>query len=400
TALDLSKFNTKNVSDMRGVFSGCKSLKSLDLSSFNTSAVKKMNQLFENVPLVSLTLGDAFRFVGDDSKLPVPAALNAGDKLTGKWIKKNRGSYPQSPGGFMKYYGKNELTAGTYVAEIEAPLLWGDAPWTFDKNTGTLTIESGRLVKSDTSPWKRDDDKKIDGTKIKKIIFTGPVLAPEDSTELFRRLTSLTEFENLTYLDTSEVTNMDKMFYDCYDLKQLDLSNFNTSNVTSIVDMFFYCVSLKSLDLSKFDTKKMTDMTGLFKTCTGLKTLDLSSFNTLSKPKMTDMFNDTVLSSLTLGNEFRFIKDDSHLSNPAALTPGDLKREGNYLTGNWIKKDNQSAPYDTQKFMTNYGKGDLKAGTYVAETKALLWGDAPYAFDSDTGVLTISQGTLDKTENA
>ncbi|WP_411800639.1 BspA family leucine-rich repeat surface protein, partial [Lactococcus paracarnosus] len=81
--------------------------------------------------------------------------------------------------------------------------------------------------------------------------------------ELFRRLTSLTEFENLTYLDTSEVTNMDKMFYDCYDLKQLDLSNFNTSNVTSIVDMFFYCVSLKSLDLSKFDTKKMTDMTGL-----------------------------------------------------------------------------------------------------------------------------------------
>src|SRR5574337_360910 len=398
-SLDLSKFDTKNVTDMTGLFFNCDKLKTLDISGFNTIKKPIMTDMFDKTILSSLTLGNDFRFVGDDSNLPAPAALNTADELTGKWIKVNRGSYPQSPGGFMRQYGKNELTAGTYVAEIKAPLLWGDAPYTFDEDTGTLTIESGRLVKSNQSPWKRDDDKKIDGTKIKKIILTGPVLAPEDSKELFRKLTSLTEIENLTYLDTSEVTTMDKMFYDCYNLKKLDLSNFNTSNVTIIAYMFFYCVSLESLDLSKFDTKIVTDMSGLFQACKKLKTLDLSGFNTLSKPKMTDMFNDKILSSLTLGNDFRF-ETDANLPVPVAFTPGDFKRDGKYLTDKWTKKDNQSAAYDTQRFMTFYGKDDLTAGTYVAEIKPLLWGDAPLAFDSDTGLLTINSGTLGEFDTA
>ena len=388
-SLDLSKFDTKKMTDMTGLFKSCKRLKTLDLSGFNTANVTTMKDMFNETILSSLTLGDEFRFIGDDSNLPKPTVLNDGDKLTGKWIKKNRGSYPQSPGGFMRQYGKNELTAGTYVAEIEAPLLWGDAPYTFDENTGTLTIESGRLFKSDTSPWKRDDDKKIDGTKIKKIILTGPVLAPEDSTELFNNLTNLTEFENLTYLDTSEVTDMSRMFYDCYGLKELDLSNFNTSNVSSIADMFFYCVSLETLDLSKFDTKKMTDMTGLFKACQKLKTLDLSGFNITNTPTMTDMFKDTILSSLTLGDEFRFVGTDCNLPKPAALTPGEQ------LTGKWIKQNRGSYAHSPQGFMREYGKNDMTAGTYVAEIKSpFRWGDAPWTFDKNTGTLTIESGQL------
>ncbi|MCJ1994402.1 BspA family leucine-rich repeat surface protein, partial [Lactococcus piscium] len=395
-SLDLSKFNTKNMTDMTELFQSCKKLKTLDLSGFDTENVKKMAGMFNDTILSSLTLGDAFRFVGENSaNLPKPTARNAGEELTGKWIKENRGSYPQSPAGFMQKYGTKDLTAGTYVAEIKAPRLWGDAPWTFDKNTGTLTIESGRLTKSNESPWKRTDDDKIDGTKIKKIIFTGPVLAPEDSTELFRKLTSLTEFENLTYLDTSDVTNMTGMFYDCYHLKQLDLSSFNTEKVTRMVDMFFYCSSLESLDLSNFETSRVTDMSGLVKACQKLKTLDLSRFSTLYEPKMKDMFKDTALSSLTLGNYFRFVGGtDVNLSQ----SQSQALREGIYLTGRWFKKGRPSFTYTVDDFTTNYGKDNLRAGTYIAETKPLLWGEAPYTFDTDTGVLTVNPGNLDVTE--
>ena len=45
-SLDLSNFNTQNVTDMSNMFSGCKSLISLDLSNFNTQNVTDMSNMF------------------------------------------------------------------------------------------------------------------------------------------------------------------------------------------------------------------------------------------------------------------------------------------------------------------------------------------------------------------
>ena len=46
TALDLSSFDTSEVSYMRGMFYSCKSLIALDLSSFDTSKVMNMGEMF------------------------------------------------------------------------------------------------------------------------------------------------------------------------------------------------------------------------------------------------------------------------------------------------------------------------------------------------------------------
>ena len=46
--LDLSSFNTQNVTDMKCMFADCYSLQSINLSSFNTQKVKFMNSMFEN----------------------------------------------------------------------------------------------------------------------------------------------------------------------------------------------------------------------------------------------------------------------------------------------------------------------------------------------------------------
>lgn len=44
--LDLSKFDTSKVIDMSGMFSGCSDLKTIDLSKFNTSEVTNMSGMF------------------------------------------------------------------------------------------------------------------------------------------------------------------------------------------------------------------------------------------------------------------------------------------------------------------------------------------------------------------
>ena len=65
-------------------------------------------------------------------------------------------------------------------------------------------------------------------------------------------MNNLTKVTNISYLNTSSVTNMAYMFHICNKLTSLDVSGFNTSNVTDMQSMFRGCSSLKTLDVSNF----------------------------------------------------------------------------------------------------------------------------------------------------
>ena len=115
-------------------------------------------------------------------------------------------------------------------------------------------------------------------------------IANPDSSEFFRNLQKLTSIENLTMLDTSNVTDMSSMFYHCQALTFLDVSGFDTSNVTDMSNMFYFCRSFTSLDVSSFDTSKVTNMSNMFAYCQTLTSLDLSDFDTSNVTNMSYMF--------------------------------------------------------------------------------------------------------------
>jgi surface protein len=46
--LDVTKFDTKNVTDMGCMFYNCSSLNNLDVSKFDTKNVTNMNDIFKN----------------------------------------------------------------------------------------------------------------------------------------------------------------------------------------------------------------------------------------------------------------------------------------------------------------------------------------------------------------
>ena len=60
TSLDVSKFDTSNVTDMSGMFAYCRSLTSLDVSNFDTSQVTNMYEMFSECR--SLTSLDVSKF--------------------------------------------------------------------------------------------------------------------------------------------------------------------------------------------------------------------------------------------------------------------------------------------------------------------------------------------------
>ena len=96
-------------------------------------------------------------------------------------------------------------------------------------------------------------------------------------------------FTNLIFkdVDTSNVTDMNRMFNGCNALTSLDVSGWNTSNVINMDYMFYNCSSITSLDFSGWDTSNVTNMNSIFSGCSSLKTIRMvgCSQDTIDKIK-------------------------------------------------------------------------------------------------------------------
>ena len=51
TKIDLSRFDTSNVTNMNSMFFDCRALTGLDISNFNTINVINWNYMFSNIPV-------------------------------------------------------------------------------------------------------------------------------------------------------------------------------------------------------------------------------------------------------------------------------------------------------------------------------------------------------------
>ena len=177
-----------------------------------------------------------------------------------------------------------------------------------------------------------------DGVNTKKydMIIAGPggVVAPENMSDWMSAWgdvwTDFVERMDLSALDTSQVTNMSSMFYNCQNLVKLDLSNFDTTkvekatsmfewstrlteitfgekctfeNATSLHAMFNNCQSVEELDVRSFNTANVTDMAAMFQTCPKLEKIIFGeNFNTSNVTTMAYMFLwSSKLSSLDVG---------------------------------------------------------------------------------------------------
>ena len=164
----------------------------------------------------------------------------------------------------------------------------------------------------------------------------GGVIANHDSSYLFKNFTNLQTITFGDNFDTSNVTNMIDMFYNCSSLTTLDVSNWNTSNVTRMESMFQDCSSLTTLDVSKWDTSNVTDMSFMFYDCSSLTTLDVSNWDTSNVTNIYYMFyNCSSLTTLDLSNwdTGNVIRMDYMFYNCSKLTTIDVS---NWDTSNVI----------------------------------------------------------------
>ena len=295
-SLDLSNFNTEEVKNMYSMFEDCFILQSLDLSSFNTKKVNKMLRMFFNCnKLVSIYASNLFT-TDNVSEYDSRQMFLYCDSLSGDI------AYDQNH--VDKTYAKID---GGYFRDKA----YANRPWAKYAD-GTLTFQCGykRVIDNSNGEYELNTGANQPGwyekySYITKVVFDESFKDARPTTGYmwFYNCYKLTGIENISYLNTSEMTNMEKMFGRCSKLESLDLSNFNTEKVETMRYMFDSCSMFESLDLSNFNTAKVTNMSSMFNDCSKLQSLDLSNFNTAKVTDMRYMFYDcSNLQSINLSN--------------------------------------------------------------------------------------------------
>lgn len=174
------------------------------------------------------------------------------------------------------------LTAFVFTARAWAQTEERYAEVSTDGKTLTFYLDSFRSTRTGTTydiPWGNGDpgwttgpySSTITTARFDGLFGEGDVLTSTKA--MFKNLTSLTVIEGLEKLYTGEVTNMESMFENCSQLKQLDMIDFNIAAVTNMNRMFYSCSSLESICCNEDWSmgNKVTTSTDMFAGCTNLK---------------------------------------------------------------------------------------------------------------------------------
>lgn len=253
TLIDLANVDTSKVTNMYGMFASCSNLKSIDVSSFDTSNVKYMREMFYKCSALSEL--DITNF--NTSQVKSMVSLFSGCS------------------------GLNSIDVSNFDTSNVT-----DMDSMFNECLNLTTIDVSKFNTSKVTCMSLMFSMGFDGgSKLTKII-TGAYFDTSNVTtmnSMFYNCSNLSEL-NLDLFRTHNVTNMGCMFYGCSSLTNtvfnfLKYSNdFSTSRVTNMNAMFYGCSKITYLDLKSFDVSNVKDMSLMFEYCSGLEYLNIKSF--------------------------------------------------------------------------------------------------------------------------
>ena len=292
TSLNLGQLNTANVTNMDHMFSMCQKLTSLDVSQLNTTNVTIMNSMFYDCEaLTNLTL----------------TAANGSTK-----------------------FDTSNVTDMTSM---------------FEK---CISLPSIDLSNFDTSSVKSMQHlfylcAKLPSLDLSKFNTTNVT----NMAGLFSKCYSLTKLD-LSSFDTRNVTDMSHLVSVCDNLTDITFgNNFKTTNVTNMNSMFYHLQKMKELDLSSFDTSKVTNMKWMFYQSNALKELDIHNFDMSAVTNSDEMLEDLdSLDILVLGNK-------NNIKDAKLNTPGKWINVG-HGTHNNDNNPESSKNWTSEELTTNY----------------------------------------------
>ena len=291
---------------MQGLFSGCTNLTYLDLTSFDTHNVTDISDMFYDCQnLTTILVGSGWNTDAAQTTKGMFYNCYALEGSAGTlWQQDIHGNMNI---GMLPYA---HVDGGTDNPGLLSGVLQAYVHKSQDNHTLTFYFDNQRDMRTGTiydlnegsaaPAWSSG----ING-QVKTVVFD-PSFANARPTTTFRWFlgyAALTKIEGIENLNTSEVTTMREMFNACSSLTSVDLSHFDTRKVQNFQGMFQRCAAMTKIDVSSFDTQAATNISGMFNRCSQITTLDLSNFNTSKVTDMMQMFRGcTALTTIYVGD--------------------------------------------------------------------------------------------------
>ena len=261
----------ENITDLQVIF---------DLTYINTDSLKNTKKMFKGIIFRELWLHESkFTEVEDASSMFEDASLSSVDFWIDKWTFENTKNFSKMfKNSNISHFRNNNGTIKLNKAEDLSEMFMGANTQNSLFNDGVSY--GGEYIRTMESMYEN----------YKGSIFN--TLATTDMSSLFENCTNLTTLKNFDQIDTDNVTNMSKMFYNTPNYKGIDqvAKSLKASKVTDMSYMFsIACANDRIIFNPGFTTDSVTTMQGMFE---GIcpKDVDISHFRFDNLKDMSRMF--------------------------------------------------------------------------------------------------------------
>ena len=298
------KFRSTRLQNMARMFSGCNSLATLDLRSMTNEDMTTMADAFAGTShLYRLLLGTKFTFdaggsiTADSAKMLLEEPPSF-EPYTGMWLAPDGRSY-SALDLRDKYAGPYN---GTYEWQMGA-----SKGYALIEDNGTMTFFRSDAALNNNTVY---EDIQLDGRMASGRIFANfenARFANNDANTVYW-YNYRTTVRKVVFQDAiSPLYNTNCWFYNFDMLEEVQLNgNLHTSLCTEMAYMFAECDKLTYLDLTGLDTHGVTNMNYFLYRARKLEAVDLSSFNVPNNCSTTNFFVETNLRSIKLGPNWTF----------------------------------------------------------------------------------------------
>lgn len=318
--IDLSGWNTSQVMNMSGMFSGTGATSLKVGGDWNTSSVASMSRMFKGSGFTNLDLASwDVSNVTDMSQMFEGSSCESFESIE-RW---NVGKVEDMNSMFEGALGLKKLDLRNW----KTPNL---------KNMGYMFAEASNLESLNMANWK-----------------------------------------------TSKVTGMVAMFWRCQSLSFLDVSGWDTSQVTNMDSVFLECESLTSIDLSSWTCQKVKNTWCMFALCSSLVSIDLSGWNTVGLKRTDMMFScSSSLTTVYVGRSWDISGLSDYYNGATAhmfmfLNCSSLKGGGGYGPAAGLKPPKGRAVDKTYAYAATsadpYGYFTLKSSASTSSIPAISY---------------------------
>ena len=292
-SLDISSFNTANVTNMGAMFANCSNLDCLDVSAFNTAKVTNMDRMFDSCSnLISLDLSN-FDTANVESMYEIFLDCSSLTSLN------------------LSSFNTANVTTMEFMFSGCSAL-------------PTLNLSSFNTANVTTMEY------------------------------MFNGCTALTALD-LSNFNTAKVTSMGGMFSGNESLVDLNISSFDTSSLYVLYEMFMNCKSLTELNLEHFHIPDIdeSDFSLTFYGCTNLRKLNIKNIATGAPEYILMLAGLPNLNTLVLGKDTDLTTVyGGDIDDIDSIPPGYLDDVGLDTEGIWLNvgKGTTTHPEGTEQF--------------------------------------------------